>query len=176
LGYVGTYSADFQPALGALLLDAARTMPALRFVVAGALYPSDIAWPENVQRIDHVSPSDHRAFYCGQRFTLNLTRADMIRVGHSPSVRLFEAAACGVPIISDEWPGLASLFRPHHEILIARCADDVSHYLNTLDPQEAARIGARARRRVLGEHTSEHRAVELENYIAELRVQRRQRA
>jgi spore maturation protein CgeB len=176
LGYMGTYSADRQAALGALLLDAARRMPALRFVVAGALYPSDIAWPDNVQRIDHVPPSDHRAFYCGQRFTLNLTRADMIRVGHSPSVRLFEAAACGVPIISDEWPGLASLFRPHHEILIARCADDVSHYLNTLDPQEAARIGARARRRVLGEHTSEHRAVELETYIAELRVQRRQRA
>ena len=162
-GTSGTYSADRRSALGALLLDPARRMPGPSVRGGrGQLYPDRIAWPDNVQRINHVPPADHRVFYCGQRFTLNLTRADMIRVGHSPSVRLFEAAACGVPIISDEWPGLASLFRPHHEILIARCADDVSRYFNALDPQEAARIGARARRRVLGEHTSEHRAVELE--------------
>jgi spore maturation protein CgeB len=174
LGYMGTYSPDRQPALERLLLDPARRMRDRTFVVAGPMYPEDIVWPDNVQRLPHVSPADHRQFYCRQRFTLNVTRADMIRAGHSPSVRLFEAAACGVPIISDDWPGLADLFKPHHEILIARSADDVTHYLSTLDAADAAEIGARARRRVLAEHTADHRARELEGYVAELRQEGRQ--
>jgi spore maturation protein CgeB len=169
LGYMGTYSADRQPALERLLLEPARRMRDRPFVVAGPMYPDDVRWPANVQRLSHVSPGEHRAFYCRQRFTLNLTRADMIRAGHSPSVRLFEAAACGVPIISDDWPGLSELFRPHHEILIARRGADVAHYLQTLDPAEAAALGARARRRVLAEHTADHRARELETYVADLR-------
>jgi len=170
LGYMGTYSPDRQPPLERLLLEPARAMPERLFVVAGPMYPDDIRWPGNVQRLAHVSPGEHRAFYCRQRFTLNITRADMIRAGWSPSVRLFEAAACGVPIISDDWPGLSELFRPHHEILIARTADDVAHYLRTLDPAESAQIGARARRRVLAEHTADHRARELESYVSELRA------
>jgi spore maturation protein CgeB len=173
LGYMGTYSADRQPPLDKLLVEPARRIPQERFVVAGPLYPDDLAWPANVQRLTHVSPADHRAFYCGQRFTLNITRADMIRAGFSPSVRLFEAAACGVPIISDDWPGLATLFRPHHEILIARCPDDVVHYLSAIDGDEARQIGTRARRRVLAEHTALHRAEQLEMYVAEVRGQRR---
>jgi spore maturation protein CgeB len=176
LGYMGTYSADRQAPLERLLIQPAGRMRSGRFVVAGAMYPDALVWPENVQRLTHVAPAEHRSFYCGQRFTLNLTRADMVRAGHSPSVRLFEAAACGVPIISDDWPGLSTLFRPHHEILIARCADDVIHYLEGLDPREAVRVGQRARARVLAEHTALHRATELEGYVAELRGRRRQRA
>jgi spore maturation protein CgeB len=173
LGYMGTYSPDRQPPLERLLLEPARRLRDRRFVVAGPMYPDDIAWPENVERLAHVSPAAHRRFYCRQRFTLNVTRADMIRAGHSPSVRLFEAAACGVPIISDDWPGLVDLFRPHHEILIARNAEDVVHYLTALDAADAAEIGARARRRVLAEHTADHRARELEGYVAELRQEGR---
>ncbi|HVT10469.1 MAG TPA: glycosyltransferase [Polyangia bacterium] len=173
LGYMGTYSADRQPALERLLLQPARRLGDRRFVVAGPMYPDDVTWPANVARVAHVSPAEHRRFYCRQRFTLNVTRADMVRAGHSPSVRLFEAAACGVPIISDDWPGLAELFRPHHEILIARNAEDVVHYLSALDAADAALIGARARRRVLAEHTADHRARELESYVAELRQEGR---
>jgi len=169
LGYMGTYSPDRQPPLERLLLEPARAMPDRRFVVAGPMYPDDMRWPANAQRLAHVAPGEHRRFYCRQRFTLNITRADMIRAGWSPSVRLFEAAACGVPIISDDWPGLSELFRPHHEILIARTGDDVAHYLQSLDPTESAQIGARARRRVLAEHTADHRARELETYVSDLR-------
>jgi spore maturation protein CgeB len=138
-----------------------------RFVVAGPQYPTTLPWPANVERIEHLAPADHRAFYCRQRFTLNVTRADMIAAGHSPSVRLFEAAACGVPIISDSWPGLERLFTPGREILLARHTGDVLQALN-MDDNTARRMGERARRRVLAEHTALHRAEQLEAYLTAL--------
>src|SRR2546423_15302702 len=123
-GSLGTYSHARQPPLEQLLLDAARVVNDRRFVVAGPQYPETIAWPSNVERMEHLPPRHHCDFYNSQRFTLNITRADMIRAGYSPSVRLFEAAACGTPIISDWWQGLDSFFKPNEEILIAHTAAD----------------------------------------------------
>jgi len=108
-----------------LLVEPARRAPNLRFVVAGPQYPGDIAWPANVERIEHVPPRDHAEFYAACRFTLNVTRADMIRAGYSPSVRLFEAAATGTPIISDVWAGLDTILAPGREIVTAADDDDV---------------------------------------------------
>ena len=140
LGYLGTYSDDRQSALEKLLLDAARTS-SLSFVVAGSLYPVDTEWPRNVERIEHLPPAEHRRFYGRQRFTLNLTRSAMIRAGFSPSVRLFEAAACGTPIISDAWPGLEDFFEPSVEILIAHTAEDVLRYLTEPSEEQRTEIG-----------------------------------
>jgi len=170
LGYMGTYSADRQPGLEALLLAPARTLPERAFVIAGPQYPPDLDWPANVHRIEHLAPARHAAFYGAQRFTLNLTRADMVSAGWSPSVRLFEAAAIGTPIISDAWPGLESFFAPDREILIARSGDEVVGYLCELDEAKRQQIAAAARRRVLALHTLDHRALELERYVAEARA------
>lgn len=169
LGYMGTYSADRQSALDDLLLAPARLCPDHRFVVAGPMYPPEVEWPANVDRVEHLAPPDHAAFYGGQRFTLNLTRADMRRVGYSPSVRLFEAAACATPIISDPWRGLETFFRPGREILIARTTLDVMSHLGGLGEEERRAIGERARAAVLARHTALHRAVELERHVAEAR-------
>jgi spore maturation protein CgeB len=144
-------------------------LPAGRFVVAGPQYPTGIHWPANVERITHLSPSKHRAFYNSQRFTLNLTRAAMVRAGFSPSVRLFEAAACGTPIISDDWPGLSTLFRAGEEIFVVKSACEVLEILQEIPEHTARDIGSRARERVLREHTSAHRAAELEAIIAAAR-------
>jgi spore maturation protein CgeB len=155
MGYLGTYSTDRQPTLERLLLEPARARPESRFVVAGPQYPEDLAWPSNVTRIAHLAPSEHRAFYGAQRFTLNVTRADMVEAGWSPSVRLFEAAACGTPIVSDVWPGIASFFQPGREILLVRST---------------------AEARVLREHTAAHRAESLERHAQgalDKRAQRR---
>lgn len=168
LGYLGTYSADRQPTLDALLVQPASRRPAGRFVVAGPQYPDTVAWPRNVDRIEHLPPQRHRAFYNRQRFTLNVTRADMIAAGYSPSVRLFEAAACGVPIVSDHWPGLETFFLPGREILVAHHDDEVLELLDALPARSAERIGAAARANVLAHHTAAHRAAELERYLAEL--------
>ncbi|HEY8509610.1 MAG TPA: glycosyltransferase, partial [Steroidobacteraceae bacterium] len=169
LGYLGTYSPDRQPGLENLLLDPARQWSRGRFCVAGPQYPKSIAWPSNVQRIAHLGPEKHCGFYNSQRFTLNITRADMRANGYSPSVRLFEAAACGVPIISDEWDGIEDFFVPDKEILLARSSEDVLRILREMDDSQAHEIAARARHRVLSEHTAAHRAIELENYVGELR-------
>jgi spore maturation protein CgeB len=165
LGYMGTYSDDRQPTLNRLLVAPARRWARGRFIVAGPQYPKTIAWPANVTREEHLAPRDHRGFYNAQRFTLNVTRADMIAAGYSPSVRLFEAAACGTPIISDDWPGLDEIFEPEREILIARTPRDVLRWLREMSDAERRAIGERARRRVLREHTAARRAGELEGYV-----------
>ncbi|HEV7298544.1 MAG TPA: glycosyltransferase [Tepidisphaeraceae bacterium] len=163
LGYLGTYSTDRQPPLDRLLLQPAREWEQGRFVVAGPQYPQDVDWT-NVDRIEHLPPAEHRAFYNEQAFTLNITRADMIAAGYSPSVRLFEAAACGVPIISDVWDGIETLFTPDEEILLARSTADVLRYLRQTSDADRRQIGERARQKVLSAHTAAHRAAELERY------------
>jgi len=168
LGYMGTYSEDRQPSLDELLIQPARRAPNLKAVVAGPMYPPELAWPANVEKIEHLPPSSHRRFYNSQRFTLNLTRADMRDAGYSPSVRIFEAAACGTPIISDYWPGLETFFELEKEILTASSANDVLAYLNDISEQDRRAMGERARLRVLASHTSEQRALELESYVAEV--------
>ncbi len=169
LGYLGTYSPDRQPTVERLLLEPARRLPDLRFVVAGPQYSDGIDWPPNVQRIDHLPPDRHADFYSRQRFTLNVTRADMRRAGWSPSVRLFEAAACGTPVISDTWRGLDELL-PHGEaILTAQSSDEVVQVLQTLDEDTRRRIAAAARRIVLENHTAEARAAELASALSRTR-------
>lgn len=173
LSYLGTWSEDRQPTVEKLLCRAARALPDSRFCVAGPQYPADIDWPANVDRIEHVPPAEHPAFYAASRFTLNVTRADMITAGWSPSVRLFEAAMCGCPIISDVWQGLDQLFEPGREILLARTTDDVIAALSGIPPQNARAIGENARQRALREHTSGVRAAELERHLEEALVGKR---
>jgi spore maturation protein CgeB len=173
LGYLGTYSPDRQSALGQLLLEPAQQWSQGRFCVAGPQYPKSIAWPSNVQRFSHLGAEKHCRFYNSQRFTLNVTRADMRANGYSPSVRLFEAAACGVPIITDEWEGIDAFFVPGKEILLARSSREVLRILREMDDSQAQEIAARARHRVLSEHTAAHRAIELESHVGELRSMQR---
>ncbi|MBL0419967.1 glycosyltransferase [Ramlibacter sp. AW1] len=168
LGYMGTYSPDRQPGLDRLLLQPARELPTGRFVVAGPQYPAEIGWPANVQWQPHLPPSEHRAFYNRQRWTLNITRADMIEAGWSPSVRLFEAAACGTPIVSDRWRGIEDVLVPGREIVLADSSAEVLALLREGGEDERLRMAERARQRILSAHTAAHRAEQLEAYALEL--------
>ena len=172
LGYLGTYSADRQPGLDHLLLEPARHWHRGRFIVAGPQYPAGIEWPANVERRAHLAPVDHPRFYNTQRFTLNITRADMRRAGYAPSVRLFEAAACATPVISDDWEGIDTFFTPGEEILISHTSMDTLTYLRELPETQRRAIGERARVRMLAEHTAAHRAKTLEDYVLEARQNR----
>ena len=170
LGYLGTYSDDRQPALERLLLEPARRLPKLRFVVAGPQFPGSIEWPENVTRFEHVSPEDHAAFYSSCRWALNITRRDMIEAGWSPSVRLFEAAACGTPILSDRWAGIETLFTPGSEIELVDDMEGVVAALQSKAEHARQAMAERARARVLASHTAAHRAARFEADCASVRV------
>jgi spore maturation protein CgeB len=167
LGYLGTYSADRAPTVQRLLIEPALHDPEERFAVAGSQYPESHSWPANVDYFEHIPPAEHAAFYTAQRYTLNVTRADMAMRGYSPSVRLFEAAACGVPIISDRWPGLETIFVPEREILVADDTSDVLEILREMPDERRKAIAAAARARLLASHTADHRARDLEDYFQE---------
>jgi spore maturation protein CgeB len=166
LSYMGTYAADRQGKLDALFSTPAKQLPHLKFSLAGPQYPASFRSSTNVRRIKHLSPRWHAHFYSSSRLTLNLTRKEMVEAGFSPSVRLFEAAACGTPIVSDRWPGLETFFHLGQEILVAHDSADIISFLRDTDDTDLQRLGDRGRERVLAEHTSTARAVEFENHIA----------
>ena len=169
LSYLGTYAADRQPKLMELLNRTAGRSPEWSFLVAGPQYPAETLWAPNVLHLHHVAPPDHSAFYSSSRFTLNLTRRDMVEAGYSPSVRLFEASACQAAIVSDTWLGLGTFFTPGEEILLAQDSDDVRTILAHITDGERARIGRNARDRILASHTATHRAEEFEAIVSRVR-------
>lgn len=164
LSYLGTYAADRQDALAALFLAAADARPDRTFLIGGAQYPVDFPWRPNIKFVRHVPPGDHPAFYASSPLTLNVTRAPMAALGHCPSARFFEAAACGAPVLSDVWEGIDTFFTPGQELLLARDHHDTLGAL-ALGPEALHRIGLRARERALAEHTADHRAAELERLL-----------
>jgi spore maturation protein CgeB len=165
MSYMGTYAPDRQPKLEEFLFGAARALPEEQFIVAGPQYPKGVGWPRNVRHIVHLNPRWHPHLYSSSRLTLNVTRRDMVVAGYSPSVRLFEAAACGATIVSDNWPGLDTFFQPGREILLPTSSEDIVRYLREVDESELRSIGTAAQRRVLTVHTSQQRAQEFEREI-----------
>jgi spore maturation protein CgeB len=167
LSYLGTYAADRQAALEALFIAPARRMPAHSFLIGGAQYPPDFPWTANIRFVRHMPPAEHPAFFSSSRLTLSVTRRAMAENGWCPSGRLFEAAACGVPIVSDAWAGLETFLAPGREVIVARDAHDVAAALEMPDAQ-LAQIAGDARERVLALHSSDHRAAELERMLGEV--------
>lgn len=160
LSYLGTYAADRQEGVERLFIGAARTLREKRFVLGGSMYPQEFPWTENIHFFNHVPPPEHPAFYCSSKLTLNVTRGAMASRGYCPSGRLFEAAACGTPILSDTFDGLETFFEPGKEILLARSTEEAVEAMRIPAP-ELAKIGAAARDRVMREHTSDVRAEEM---------------
>ncbi|MDB6057475.1 MAG: hypothetical protein JWO95_1319 [Verrucomicrobiales bacterium] len=165
LSYLGTYAADRQEALVQLFIEPARQLPSKRFLIGGAQYPQEFPWTDNIFFVRHMPPPDHPAFFSSSRLTLNITRKAMAQMGHCPSGRLFEAAACGTPLLSDNWQGLDEFFTPGKEIIIARETDEAIQALELSDA-ELSRIAGAAYERTFDEHTAARRAMEFESLLA----------
>ena len=165
LSYLGTYADDRQQRLEELFVEPARRCPARRFMLGGSQYPDDFPWADNIYYMSHMPPPMHPAFYSASTLTLNVTRAAMAELGYCPSGRLFEAAACGTPIVSDAWEGIAEFFTPGEEILIAETTDQAIASLD-LSETTLARVARAAFDRTLTEHTAECRAREFEDIVA----------
>lgn len=160
LSYLGTYAEDRQRALTELFVEPARRRRGRRFLIGGAQYPADFPWAENIAFVRHLPPAEHPSFFSSSRLTLNVTRSPMAGLGFCPSGRLFEAAACGAPLVTDAWEGLEEFFTPGEEILVARGPEDVLAAMD-LDDARLSRMACAARARVLAEHTAERRAEQL---------------
>jgi spore maturation protein CgeB len=166
--YLGTYATDRQELIEELFLKPAIRYPDRKFCLAGALYPADFPWTSNIYFLRHLAPPEHPAFYSSSRLTLNVTRAAMAQMGYCPSGRLFEAAACGTPIVSDWWQGLDEFFEPGRDILIARTSEDVIRAM-ALKNDELGKFSQASQQRALAHHTAGNRATELIRLIEELR-------
>jgi spore maturation protein CgeB len=164
LSYLGTYATDRQRTLEELFIQPAQKLPQKKFLLGGAQYPENFPWTENVWFVRHVPPAEHPAFYSSSRATLNVTRAAMASYGFCPSGRLFEAAACETPIVSDQWEGLDQFFEPGCELMVANSSRDVVEALSRSD-EDLRKIARAARERVLAEHTACHRSRELLNHL-----------
>jgi spore maturation protein CgeB len=141
-------------------------------VIGGAQDPESFPWAPNIYFVRHLPPAEHPSFFSSSTVTLNVTRRAMAEMGFCPSGRLFEAAACGVPILTDTWDGLDSFFTPDEEILITRSAADTLAALER-SGDELTRLAAAARERTLSEHTADRRALELETALEAVTSQAR---
>jgi len=164
LSYLGTYAADRQDRLEQLFIEPARRSPKRKFIIGGSQYPVDFPWTTNIYYVRHMAPPAHPQFYCSSALTLNVTRSAMAEMGYCPSGRLFEAAACGTPVLSDYFEGLETFFEPGREILVARSTEDALASL-ALPADELARVGRAARERALAEHTAARRVRDLERIL-----------
>jgi spore maturation protein CgeB len=167
LSYLGTFAADRQLALEQLMLKPARARMSERFLIGGAQYPQDFPWSDNIYFVRHLPPELHPSFFCSCRATLNITRRAMARYGFCPSGRLFEAAACGAPILTDCWEGLDTFFTPGEEVIPVSSAEDVLVALELSD-RELRRVGDAGRERVFAQHTAAARAMEFERLIGSI--------
>jgi spore maturation protein CgeB len=172
LSYLGTFAQERQEALEEFFIEPARRRPHRKFLIGGALYPQAFPWADNIHFVHHVQPSEHPEFFSSSRLTLNVTRRAMAEMGYCPSGRLFEATACGVPVLSDSWPGLEEFFRPGKEILVTSSAEGSLQALD-LAEAERQRIARAGRERTLAEHTAERRAREFEGFLSAAPVTQR---
>jgi spore maturation protein CgeB len=122
-----------------------------------------------VHAVGHVPTAEHRAWNCSARIVLNINRADMAATGYSPPTRVFEAAGCGACVLCDAWAGVETFFVPGREILVAAAAEAIVEAVRSTSHEQAVRIGAAARRRVLADHTYAARAAELDAILATAR-------
>jgi spore maturation protein CgeB len=92
-----------------------------------------------------------------------------------PTIRMFEALACGIPLVSAPWSDTEGLFRAGEDYLVARDGRETCAQLERLltRPREAQRLATSGRARVLDRHTCGHRADQLLSIVETLRAERR---
>lgn len=171
LVFVGNRLPDREKRVEEFFLRAAELAPEMRFILGGEGWAGK-ALPRNVRWIGHVGTAIHNQVNCSARMVLNINRESMAHVGFSPPTRVFEAAGAGACLITDEWNGVETFFRPGREILVAKNAEDIVSHLRAVSPEEARRVGSAMRVRALREHTYELRAQTVDAILAKARQQR----
>jgi spore maturation protein CgeB len=165
LAFLGNRLPDRERRVEEFFLGAAEALPEKRFLLGGNGW-QDKPMSPNVEYVGHVFTADHNAFNCTPRMVLNINRESMARYGFSPPTRVFEAAGAGACIITDEWRGIEAFLEPGKEVLVAKSGAEVAEFLRSVSAEQARAIGGAGRRRILGEHTYQHRVELLETLFS----------
>lgn len=164
LAFLGNRLPDLEKRVEDFFFRAAALLPDQQFILAGSGW-MDAPTPQNVRTIGLLYARDHNAFHCTPLALLHLSREDTARYGASPAARVFEAAGAGACMISDALGGIGMFLEPGREVLVARSGEEIAEHLQLLTPQRARQIGQAAMRRVLSEHTYDHRVALLEGVL-----------
>jgi spore maturation protein CgeB len=166
LVFVGNRLPDREKRVEEFFLRAAELAPELQFILGGEGWAGK-PMPKNIRWIGHVGTGDHNRVNCSARIVLNINRDSMAGVGYSPPTRVFEAAGAGACLISDQWLGIETFFKPGREILVASNAQEVVDYLRTISDAEAKQIGHNMHERALRSHTYQLRAKQFDEIVAD---------
>jgi spore maturation protein CgeB len=164
LAFLGNRLPDREARVEAFFLRAAELLPDRRFLLGGSGWETRVL-PVNVRYLGHVGTVDHNAFNVTPLAVLNVTRDSMVQNGWSPPTRVFEAAGAGACLITDAWEGIEEFLEPGVEVLVASDGDELARHLRELCSDDAARMGAAARERVLRDHTYAQRAEQVESVL-----------
>jgi spore maturation protein CgeB len=161
LGFLGNRLPDREARVEEFFLAAATALPQKRFLLGGSGW-GDKRLSPNVRYVGHVYTRDHNAFNCTPMAVLNVNRESMVRYGFSPPTRVFEAAGAGACLMTDRWEGIELFLEPEQEVIVAESGDQVAERLQALTSTQAQQMGQAAQRRILAEHTYDHRAAQVE--------------
>ncbi len=144
----------------AMVGEPSRRDPDVDFVLGGRDFQGDVG---NARLVGDVPFNGFARAISAARVNLNITRRSHATVPGSSTCRPFELAAAGAAIVSNPHAGIERWLEPGSEVVVVADADAaVSTYRSLLDdPGQAEAMGARARERVLDEHTYRHRAERL---------------
>jgi spore maturation protein CgeB len=161
-GYGEKYRAEW---IRDLVAEPSRLLPDAAFALGGPDFRGDVG---RARLIGDVPYNAFPGAISASRINLNITRRSHATVPGSSTARPFELAATGAAIVSNPVAGIEQWFEPGRELIVVSSADEaVDTYRGLLgDPAEAAAMGARARERVLDEHTYAHRASQLLELIS----------
>lgn len=165
LGFVANRLPDRELRVREFFHGAARLLPEKDFLLAGSGWDQTDTRCPNIRAIGHLYTKDHNAFNSTPRAMLNVLRDGMARVGFSPATRVFEAAGSAACLITDKWEGIELFLEPGRECLVASNGEEVADHLRSLSSERAREIGQAALRRVLTEHTYDHRGAQVEDLL-----------
>jgi spore maturation protein CgeB len=158
------------------LVDSARMLPELRFAVHGVRYPESglreigdagiefRGWIANYKVPDAFARA---------KMTLHIPRGPYLnQLPGIPTIRPFEALACGIPTLSTPWPDMEGLFREGKDYLMVRTPAEMREQMLRLshDEEARARLAESGLETILARHTCGHRAEQLEGIYEEVAV------
>jgi spore maturation protein CgeB len=156
------------------LVDSARRLPELRFAVHGVRYPERGLSEIRAAGIDFRGwIANYRVpeAFARAKMTLHIPRGPYLeRLPGIPTIRPFEALACGIPLLSTPWPDVEGLFREGRDYLrVASPAEMREQMLRLARDEDArARLAEHGLATIRAAHTCDHRAEQLESIVAEI--------